>query len=44
MNESYDLVTGDIGMLMSMPHNGQLIPEEIVQTMIEKAQQVADTD
>jgi N-formylglutamate deformylase len=44
MNESYDLVTGDIGMLISMPHNGQLIPEEIAQTMTEKAQHVADTD
>jgi N-formylglutamate deformylase len=44
MNESYQLVTGDIGVLISMPHNGQLIPDEIAQTMTEKAQQVADTD
>jgi N-formylglutamate deformylase len=44
MNESYQLITGDIGVLISMPHNGQLIPDEIAQTMTEKAQQVADTD
>jgi N-formylglutamate deformylase len=44
MNESYDLVTGNTGVLISMPHNGQLIPDEITQTMTKKAQQVADTD
>lgn len=44
MNESYDLVTGNIGVLISMPHNGQLIPDDIAQTMTEQAQQVADTD
>jgi N-formylglutamate deformylase len=44
MNESYDLVTGNIGVLISMPHNGQLIPDEIAQTMTEQAQQVGDTD
>ncbi len=44
MNESYDLVTGNIGVLISMPHNGQLIPDEIAQTMTEQGQQVADTD
>jgi N-formylglutamate deformylase len=44
MNESYDLVTGNIGVLISMPHNGQLIPDEIAQTMTEQALQVADTD
>ena len=44
MNESYELSTGDIGMLISMPHNGQLIPDKIRQTMTKKAEQVADTD
>ena len=44
MNESYDLVTGNIGVLISMPHNGQFIPDDIAQTMTEQAQQVADTD
>lgn len=44
MNKSYDLVTGKIGMLISMPHNGQLIPGCIATTMTNTGHQVPDTD
>ena len=44
MNKSYDLVTGNIGMLISMPHNGQLIPDSIAATMTNTGHQVPDTD
>jgi N-formylglutamate deformylase len=44
MNTSYDLVTGSIGMLISMPHNGQLIPDSIASNMTNIAHQVPDTD
>ena len=44
MNKSYDLVTGKIGMLISMPHNGQLIPDSIAATMTNTGHQVPDTD
>jgi N-formylglutamate deformylase len=44
MNTSYDLVTGTIGMLISMPHNGQSIPDGIINTMTNKGHQVPDTD
>jgi N-formylglutamate deformylase len=44
MNTSYDLVTGNIGMLISMPHNGQLIPDSIAAAMTNTGHQVPDTD
>ena len=44
MNTSYDLVTGSIGMLISMPHNGQLIPYSIASNMTPTGHQVPDTD
>ena len=44
MNKSYDLVTGKIGMLISMPHNGQLIPDSIAATMTNTGHKVPDTD
>jgi N-formylglutamate deformylase len=44
MDTSYDLVTGSIGMLISMPHNGQLIPDRIASNMTPKGHQVPDTD
>ena len=44
MNSTYSLSTGTIGMLISMPHNGQLIPKNIADTMAANAQNVADTD
>ena len=44
MNTSYNLQTGKIGMLISMPHNGQEIPSDIAKTMTDSAHKVADTD
>ncbi len=44
MDSSYHLTTGNIGMLISMPHNGQLIPKDIANNMSDCALDVADTD
>ena len=44
MNSSFQLSEGHIGMLISMPHNGQEIPGDIADNMTEKATQVPDTD
>ena len=44
MNASYSLTSGNIGMLISMPHNGQLIPKHIADSMTENGHNVADTD
>jgi len=44
MNSSYTLTTGNIGVLISMPHNGQLIPTNIADTMTSTAKNVPDTD
>jgi len=44
MNNSYDLITGNVGMLISMPHNGQLIPQDIASSMTATAGKVPDTD
>lgn len=44
MNASYQLSTGEVGVLISMPHNGQCIPQYIAQTMTDCAKEVADTD
>lgn len=44
MNSTYSLSTGNIGMLISMPHNGQHIPNNIADTMTSTAVKVADTD
>lgn len=44
MNTIYSLSKGNIGMLISMPHNGQKIPKSIAYTMTDSAKKVADTD
>jgi N-formylglutamate deformylase len=44
MNSTYTLSTGSVGVLISMPHNGQHIPKNIADTMTPDAQSVADTD
>ncbi len=44
MNQSFKLSKGQIGMLISMPHNGQLLPRDIVDTMTETGKKVPDTD
>lgn len=44
MNTSYDLIKGKVGVLISMPHNGQEIPDDIASTMTNIALKVPDTD
>lgn len=44
MTSTYSLSTGNIGMLISMPHNGQQIPSCIADTMTSSAANIADTD
>ncbi len=44
MNTSYTLTKGQVGVLISMPHNGQAIPDDIANTMTENGKSVADTD
>ncbi len=44
MNSSYTLSKGKIGVLISMPHNGQLIPSDIEKKMTDKARKIPDTD
>jgi N-formylglutamate deformylase len=44
MNSTYSLTSGNIGMLISMPHNGEKIPTQIANTMTSCGQGVADTD
>tara|TARA_R110002167_G_scaffold35249_2_gene112704 strand:+ start:1227 stop:2078 length:852 start_codon:yes stop_codon:yes gene_type:complete len=44
MNSTYSLSSGNVGMLISMPHNGQQIPKNIASTMTTNSQNVADTD
>lgn len=42
--ESYCLIKGKVPLLISMPHNGEIIPDDIASTMTEKALMVPDTD
>lgn len=44
MSESYTLIKGRVPLLISMPHNGENIPEDIAQRMTAKGLAVADTD
>jgi N-formylglutamate deformylase len=44
MNSTYTLKNGHVGMLISMPHNGQAIPPSILKTMTPNAKNVAETD
>jgi len=44
MSESYQLIKGRVPLLISMPHNGQEIPDDIAEKMTEKAKLVPDTD
>lgn len=44
MNSTFTLTNGNVGMLISMPHNGQEIPPCIVDSMMPNATNVADTD
>lgn len=44
MSTTYQLHRGTVPLLISMPHNGEQIPDDIAQTMTEKALKVPDTD
>lgn len=44
MNSTYSLSSGNVGMLISMPHNGQQIPQSIADTMTDNGKNVSDTD
>ena len=44
LNQPYDLLKGQLPILVSMPHNGIEIPESIAKTMTPEALKVVDTD
>ncbi|GHE88452.1 N-formylglutamate deformylase [Thalassotalea profundi] len=44
MSDVYTLIKGTVPLLISMPHNGQLIPADIAKNMTNKAKAVHDTD
>lgn len=44
MSTSYTLIEGSVPLLISMPHNGEEIPEDIAGVMTPKGREVADTD
>jgi len=44
MIDCFRLITGHVPLLISMPHNGQQIPQEIASIMTDAAKQVPDTD
>jgi len=44
MSTSYQLIKGRVPLLISMPHNGQDIPDDIAAKMTDKARTVPDTD
>ena len=44
MSKSYTLHKGRVPLLISMPHNGEALPEDIAKVMTDKGREVADTD
>jgi len=44
MSYNYTLIEGNSPLLISMPHNGQFIPEDIAQNMTNEAKLIRDTD
>lgn len=44
MSSSYTLIKGRVPLLISMPHNGEAIPQDIADKMLPIALRVADTD
>ena len=44
MSDTYTLIKGRIPLLISMPHNGESLPEYIANIMTEQGKNVADTD
>jgi len=44
MSDTYTLIKGSVPLLISMPHNGEEIPNDIAKKMTKQALQVPDTD
>lgn len=44
MSSTYTLIKGSVPLLISMPHNGQEIPEELAHLMTAQAKAIKDTD
>jgi N-formylglutamate deformylase len=44
MSNTYTLIKGRIPLLISMPHNGEALPEYIANKMTKQGRKVADTD
>jgi N-formylglutamate deformylase len=44
MSSTYQLIKGSVPLLISMPHNGEQIPEDVAQSMLPEALRVPDTD
>jgi len=44
MSDTFTLIQGTTPLLISMPHNGEAIPEYIAKTMTDEGKRVADTD
>ncbi|WP_448214005.1 N-formylglutamate deformylase [Colwellia sp. MEBiC06753] len=44
MSESVTLINGNVPVLISMPHNGEAIPEDIAKVMTDEAKAIKDTD
>ena len=44
MSDTYTLIKGSIPLLISMPHNGESLPEYIADIMTEQGKKVVDTD
>ena len=44
MSDTYTLIKGRIPVLISMPHNGEALPDYIANKMTEQGKKVADTD
>jgi N-formylglutamate deformylase len=44
MSDSYTLIKGHIPLLISMPHNGEALPQYIADKMTEQGKKVVDTD
>jgi len=44
MSDTYTLIKGRVPLLISMPHNGEALPEYIANNMTEQGKKVLDTD
>ncbi|SET21877.1 N-formylglutamate deformylase [Thalassotalea agarivorans] len=44
MSDSYQLIQGTLPLLISMPHNGEALPQDVSTQMTDTGKQVKDTD